>query len=49
MADVVFIVVLVAFFALASAYVSLCERIVGEPDPPAASTTTHDAKRETAR
>ena len=32
MADVVFVVVLLAFFGLASLFVSACERVVGGPD-----------------
>ena len=32
MTDIVFILVVIAFFALAAGYVSLCDRIIG-PDP----------------
>ena len=35
-ADLVFIVIVVAFFALCVGYVRVCDRIIG-PDPPAAS------------
>ena len=40
MADVLFVVITVAFFAMCVAYVRLCDRIIG-PDP--ASSASADA------
>ncbi len=39
MADVIYIVVLIAFFALMVAFVRVCERVVGEEDVTEAALT----------
>lgn len=46
MADLLFMVITFAFFAVCVAYVRVCDRIIG-PDPaPRASTPSPDAERE---
>lgn len=47
MADVIFVAVIVAFFALATAYVKACERIVG-PDADTAAGIGADLDEATA-
>jgi hypothetical protein len=45
LADIVFVLIVLAFFALAAGYVALCDRIIG-PDPDVdgdASVTDDDA------
>jgi hypothetical protein len=45
-ADLLFVVITIAFFALCVGYVRLCDRIIG-PDPaPSASTPAVGAERE---
>jgi hypothetical protein len=45
-ADLLFMVITIAFFAVCVAYVRLCDRIIG-PDPaPTASAPVVDAERE---
>ena len=45
MADLVFLGLTAAFFALCVGYVSLCDRILGpDPEVPASSTTEGAAK-----
>ena len=43
--DLVFLVIMVAFFALCIGYVRLCDRIIG-PDPHPASTAVDDDRLE---
>jgi hypothetical protein len=45
-ADLLFVVITVAFFVLCIGYVRVCDRIIG-PDPtPTPSTPAEDAERE---
>jgi hypothetical protein len=46
--DLVFLVIVVAFFAVCTGYVRLCDRIIG-PDPHPASTAVDDDLQEAAR
>jgi hypothetical protein len=41
LADLVFVLIVVAFFALAAGYVALCDRIIG-PDPDPDSSASDD-------
>jgi len=45
MQDVVFVVIVVAFFALAAGAVRLCDRVVGTTDPQQAGAPTADEGR----
>ena len=45
MADLVFLGLTAAFFALCVGYVSLCDRILG-PDPEVLSSSTSEGKRK---
>ena len=45
MADVLFVVITVAFFVLCIGYVKVCDRIIG-PDPALPSETPDEAERE---
>jgi hypothetical protein len=49
MADLLFVALTLAFFAVAGAYVALCDRIIG-PDPaPLDDATSTDAPEAVAR
>jgi hypothetical protein len=45
-ADVVFLLIIVAFFTLAIAYVKLCDRIIGPDASPAAPRSSRGAPLE---
>jgi hypothetical protein len=48
-ADLLFVVITIAFFVLCVAYVRVCDRIIG-PDPtPAPSAPSEEAEREAVR
>ena len=51
MADLLFVVITIAFFLLCVAYVRVCDRIIGpDPKPTAAPTDgTGEAEREAVR
>jgi hypothetical protein len=44
-ADVLFVVITIAFFVLCVGYVKVCDRIIG-PDPVAPSEPTDESERE---
>jgi hypothetical protein len=46
--DVLFVVVVVAFFALAAAVVRLCDRVVGDADAPAPTEQSTTQERRAA-
>lgn len=48
MADVMFVVVVLAFFGLASLFVSACERIVGRSDLTAVPSTSDESEEVAA-
>ena len=46
MADILFVAVVVVFFAVAAAFVVACDRIIGPDELPDADPTTGDAAAE---
>ena len=46
MADLLFVVIIVAFFAICVAYVRVCDHIIG-PDPAPPAAERRDDERET--
>jgi hypothetical protein len=47
-ADLLFVVITIAFFVLCIAYVRVCDRIIG-PDPAPTPALAEDAEREAVR